>query len=355
MKQPTFNLLNEKKALYCFEHKKENMIDIKNKRCCENNCMKIPNFNLPTETKALYCFEHKKENMIDIINKRCFENNCMKRPTFNLPTETKALYCFEHKQVNMISISKKTCQYLKCKDNALYGLINKRPQYCISHKTENMINLILENKCCVIDCDNEYEHLIETNKYCNKHIPNEEYGMVVKRLCKYCDIKEESKYTCNDCKKIQNKKEWAVVRYLRKVIDTTFEYNSSKMLQGCSKKRPDIYFELPTHCIIVEIDENQHNSYEDSCECARINEIVNGIGGRPVIIIRYNPDIIKNNGKIVNITQSDKIDLLVKIIKEELTKNYDEFIVKIIQVFYNDNYEVYQHVKEDIITDKVSI
>jgi len=27
------------------------------------------------------------------------------------------------------------------------------------------------------------------------------------------------------------------------------------MLQGCSKKRPDIYFELNSHCLIVEIDE----------------------------------------------------------------------------------------------------
>ena len=36
------------------------------------------------------------------------------------------------------------------------------------------------------------------------------------------------------------------------------------------------------------MSENQHNYYEDSCECSRINEIVNGIGGRPVIIIRYN-------------------------------------------------------------------
>jgi hypothetical protein len=293
--------------------------------------------------------------MIDITHKKCCENNCMKRPNFNLPIEKKALYCFEHKKENMISISKKNCQYLKCKDIALYGLINKKPQYCTIHKNENMVNLILENKCCVLDCDNEYEHLINNDKYCNKHMINEEYEMIVKRLCKYCDIKEESKYICNDCKKIKNKKEWAIVRYLRKVIDTKFEYNSSKMLQGCSKKRPDIYFELPTHCIILEIDENQHNSYEDICECARINEIVNGIGGRPVIIIRYNPDIIKNNGNIVNIQQSYKIDLLVKIIKDELIKNYDKFIVKIIQIFYNDNYELYQNLKEEIITDKVCI
>jgi hypothetical protein len=105
----------------------------------------------------------------------------------------------------------------------------------------------------------------------------------------------------------------------------------------------------------VEIDEHQHNTYDDTCECARINEIVNGIEGSPVIIIRYNPDIIKNNGKIVNITQSNKIDLLVKIIKEELIKDYDKFIVKIMQICYNDNYEKYKIIKEEDITKVVSI
>jgi hypothetical protein len=217
-----------------------------------------------------------------------------------------------------------------------------------------MINLVLENKCCVLECDNEYCHLIETDKYCNIHIP-EQYGMIIKRLCRYCDIKEDATFVCKECKKIQNKKEWAIVRYLRKAIDTKFEYNSSKMLQGCSKKRPDVYFELVDHVVIVEIDEHQHNTYEDSCECSRINEIVNGIGGKPVIIIRYNPDIVRNNGKQLNIKQGDRIDLLVQIIKDELVKVYESFMVKVIQIFYNDNYKIYQRVKEEIITDKVCI
>jgi hypothetical protein len=217
-----------------------------------------------------------------------------------------------------------------------------------------MINLVLENKCSVLDCDEEYNLVLDTIKYCNNHIP-EDSLIKVKRLCKYCDIKEKSDFVCKDCKKIQNKKEWAVVRYLRKAIDTKFEYNSSKMLQGCSKKRPDIYFELNKHCVIVEVDENQHTNYEDSCECARLNEIVNGIGGKSVIIIRYNPDIVRNNNTILNINQKDRIDLLVKTIKEELVKEYDIFIVKIIQLYYNDNYKIYQSIKEENITDLVSI
>ena len=36
-----------------------------------------------------------------------------------------------------------------------------------------------------------------------------------------------------------------------KNINTQFEYNSSKILETCSKKSPDIYFELNKHCVIV--------------------------------------------------------------------------------------------------------
>ena len=354
LKGPSFNLATEKTAIYCNEHKNENMIDIKHKRCSYENCLKRPSFNFATEKIAIYCSDHKKENMIDIKSKRCSYENCLKRPSFNLATEKIAIYCSEHQKENMINIKKNKCQSSKCKETPLYGLPEKRIQFCYKHKQPNMINLVLENKCSILDCDKEHDHSFNDIKYCNKHIP-ENATIVVKRICKYCDIEEESKYVCKDCKKIQNKKEWSIVRYLRNAINTKFEYNSSKMLQGCSKKRPDIYFELNKHCVIVEIDEHQHNTYADSCECSRINEIINGIGGKSVIIIRYNPDIVKNKGNILTIKPIDRINLLVKTIKEELIKEYNTFIIKLIQIYYNDDYEIYKNVKEEDITNIVSI
>ena len=36
-------------------------------------------------------------------------------------------------------------------------------------------------------------------------------------------------------------------------------------------------------------------------------------------------------------------------------KNYDLFLVKIIQLYYNDNYDIYNEIKEEIITDNVCI
>ena len=81
--------------------------------------------------------------------------------------------------------------------------------------------------------------------------------------------------------------------------------------------------------VIVEIDENQHNTYEDSCECARLNEIVNGIGGKSVIVIRYNPDTVRNKGK--------------------------QFTIKLIQIYYNDTYDTYKPIKIEDITKLIAI
>ena len=94
------------------------------------------------------------------------------------------------------------------------------------------------------------------------------------------------------------------------------------MIQGCSKKRPDVYFDLQCH---VVIDENQHNRYDSLCECSRINEIVNSIGGRPVIVIRYNPD-----------SKIKQTEILLEIIKSELNMVYEKFMVKLIQIGFNN-------------------
>jgi hypothetical protein len=342
--------------MYCSEHKKDGMIDLKHKKCIEDGCIKSPSFNKLNEKSPSYCSEHKKDGMIDLKHKSCIKEGCLISPSFNAPSESNPLFCAEHKLEGMVCTRtrNKNCQSPKCKETPIFGLRNKKPQFCLKHKQINMINLILENKCSILECNEEYDNIIDITKYCSNHTPENSF-IGVKRLCKFCDIKEESKFICKDCKKIQNKKEWAIVRYLRKAINTKFDYNSSKMLQGCSKKRPDIYFDLDKHCVIVEIDENQHNTYGESCECARINEIVNGIGGKSVIIIRYNPDVVKNKNKIITIKQSDRIDFLVKTIKEELVKDYDTFIVKTIQLYYNDDYEEYKNIKEEDITDLVCI
>ena len=61
------------------------------------DCDKGAIFNLSIEIKALYCATHKKENMVDVINKKCIKLNCNKQPAFNISTEKKGIYCYKHK------------------------------------------------------------------------------------------------------------------------------------------------------------------------------------------------------------------------------------------------------------------
>ena len=305
---------------------------LNHKKCISEGCDKQPAYNLERK-KALYCFTHKLENMIDIKSKRCISEDCNKHSTYNLPTEKKPLYCFEHESAKYDLIYRiKNVKQVNVKNTLYMDLLIKSHTF-EQTQTNRDVNLILEQKCSIPECNNEFEFTIDNIKYCLAHAP-EKYEINIKKLCKYCDMKDESTHICKDCMKISNKKEWAIVRHLRKNIDTKFEHNSSKMLQGCSKKRPDVYFELNKHCVIVEIDENQHKTYEDVCECARINEIVNGIGGKSVIIIRFNPDKIKHKKKNLEILLSDRVAILVQTIKNELIKQYDEFLVKIIQTIF---------------------
>ncbi len=59
------------------------------------DCDKRAYFNLPTEKNGLYCFTHKKENMINVINKKCIQDGCNTIPNFNLPTERNALHVLQ--------------------------------------------------------------------------------------------------------------------------------------------------------------------------------------------------------------------------------------------------------------------
>ena len=82
---------------------------------------------------------------------------------------------------------------------------------------------------------------------------------------------------------------------------------------------------------------------------------MNGIGGKSVIIIRFNPDKIKNREETINIKLEYKLEMLVKIIKEELIKEINDFKVELIQLYYNDDNENYNYIKKEEITDRVCI
>ena len=56
-----YNYKDEKQGNYCSKHKKENMINIRNKKCEEVNCETLPTFNYEGNKEGKYCKEHKKK------------------------------------------------------------------------------------------------------------------------------------------------------------------------------------------------------------------------------------------------------------------------------------------------------
>jgi hypothetical protein len=96
-------------------------------------------------------------------------------------------------------------------------------------------------------------------------------------------------------------KEKAVIDYIIKEFPLEkYSWVIDKRIQdGCSKRRPDLILDLGYQLIVVEIDENQHERYDCSCENKRLMELSRDVNHRPLVFIRFNPDEYINTDKRV--------------------------------------------------------
>jgi hypothetical protein len=125
-------------------------------------------------------------------------------------------------------------------------------------------------------------------------------------LCKspHCDTRATNKYKgyCLNCfihlfpdepnTKNYKTKEKATADFILEQfpIDKYTWITDKKIQDGCSRKRPDLFLDLGYQVIIVEIDENQHQDYDCSCENKRLMLLSQDVGHRPIVFIRFNPD-----------------------------------------------------------------
>ena len=326
LKSPNYNYIQEKTPLYCVKHKLENMVNITSKTCIFNCCRIQPHYNYKDEKKPLYCVKHKLENMIDIKNKVCIFEDCKIQPHYNYENEKIPLYCLEHKLDKMIDIKHKTCIFIGCKIRPNYNYENEKiPLYCKTHKLENMIDI--RNKICIYDgCIIRSTYNYKNEKiplYCVKH-KLENMIDILHKTCKSEDCNtliSNPKYQgfCLQCF-MDNFPDEPITRNhkIKENFATDFikqefkEYNPffDKIIQGgSSRRRPDIFMDLPTISLIGEIDEYKHDdkSYNDEDErtmeihkdlCDR--QITKKLDIKPTVIIRFNPDKYKDeNGKII--------------------------------------------------------
>ncbi len=314
IKPAYYNFKGLKEKLYCTEHKHNNMINIKIKLCEFEGCVKQPLFNYKNEKIAKFCFEHKELQMVDIKHLSCIYDKCIVRARYNF-INNNAIYCFTHKTENMIGLDSKKCKYENCVISPIFNYMDdKTGLYCATHKLENMVDVI-NIKCCFNGCNKKpsFNYDGETNPmYCFLHKLNNMINVTITK-CKtpMCDIKANANYEnyCLRCfihtypdKKIKRNyktREQSVVDFVKNEFPNLTIITDKINLEGCSKKRPDIQIDLGYQIIIIEIDENQHKTYENICENKRMMEICQDNNYRPIVFIKFNPDnYIKNGIKI---------------------------------------------------------
>jgi len=311
VKPAYYNYIGSKEKLYCNEHKLENMINVKSKLCIYEGCKKQPLFNYKNEKEGAYCYEHKNLEMIDIKHKICIQNDCSNRARYNI-SGNKPIYCFQHKLEDMIDIDAKKCKFKNCLKHPNFNYFFETSGiYCLTHKLKDMVDVV-NKKCIYENCNKKpsfnYEGKTEM-LYCLSHKLDGMINITIKK-CKtpLCDTKANPHYEnyCLRCytyiypnnkttKRNYKTKEQTVVDYVEKTFPNLTIIKDKVNGDGCSKKRPDILIDLGYQVIVVEIDENQHKNYDCSCNNKRIMEISQDNGHRPIIFIRFNPDGYKIN------------------------------------------------------------
>ena len=134
-----------------------------------------------------------------------------------------------------------------------------------SRETPICINSIIKSMC-IHGKDKQYCKICGGSKLCKS------------TFCETCKNKKYNGY-CARCyihlfpdvpiSRNYKTKEYAVLEFITKNYSEHNWINDKVIDGGCSKKRPDIFLDLLTHSIIIEIDEYQHRDY-DNCELKRI-------------------------------------------------------------------------------------
>jgi len=259
---PLYNFEGQKPQ-YCVDCKMDGMIDVKNLKCA---CGNRPSFNYEG-LKGRYCTKCRLKGMIDVAHNRCFcgEN----QPNFNYKGLT-AAFCSKCKNDDMEDLKHSLCFCEKA--IPIFNLQGLSPKYCASCKTEEMVD-VHHKKCKTLYCEVRVE-----NKY--------------EGYCLRCFI-----YTFPENTIVRNykTKETFVAQYVLSAFPNFTWITDKKIQDGCSRKRPDLFLDLGYQVIIVEIDENQHKSYDCSCQNKRIMELSQDVQHRPIIFIRFNPDAYNMN------------------------------------------------------------
>jgi hypothetical protein len=206
--------------------------------------------------------------------------------------------CKECKGSGICEHNKQKSSCKECKGSGICEH-NKRKSSCKECKGSGICEHNKEKRFCK-ECKGS--GICEHNKH--KSLCKECGGSA---LCKssHCEKRGIPKYNkyCLTCvihvlpeikvsRNYKTKENTVVTRVKSNFPDLTWSIDK-KIPDGCSARRPDLLLDIGSHIIIIEIDENKHNSYDCSCENKRLLLLSKDLNYRPIVFIRFNPDAYK--------------------------------------------------------------
>lgn len=392
--QPTFGPIggSKKDAEYCAKHVPvSGYTDVKHIKCNYLDCNKRPTFGRLGGI-AQYCAIHKPPEYINVVDKICQYPDCNTQPTFGPIGSYIAEFCAKHKpDFGYENVKSKKCQYLDCKKQPVFGPIGgsrKDVEFCATHKPLTGY-IDLSNKRCIYEGCKKYPtygFLGRTISHCTHH---KEPSMILNPLkrcheCKkiatytkdklfYCDIcnnnaldsieigntclccritsiadnTDKNTIYCTNCtEKIKTggisfsvrtkEKENRIFKLITKE-NNYFAIQDSTIEEGCSKRRPDIRLFANWGSLIIEVDENQHRNYTNSCNYSRLNDIYVDNDSEKMVVIRYNPDNYKPSPDYKLASQAERETTLLKYINEFMTKEATQILsgINILHLYYD--------------------
>lgn len=296
------------RPIYCATHGKEidGMDDIVNPRCRHAGCNVIASYGPKESRKRMYCVEHAEgiDGMENVVNPRCLHEGCNVIASFGPKGSRKKMYCVEHaKGIDGIeNVVSRKCQHDGCETQPSFGHEPGKPLFCLTHASKEMKDVI--NRRCV-SCG-----LFQVRR--KPH------------LCSYCSPESSKR---------QKTREIEILNLLKSTQDFPSFVHDKSVGRPCGDFRPDFLFgNFGTHCVVLEVDEDQHRAYDPECERIRMINILNS-QVLPCVFVRYNPDAFHVDGKTIRVDKTKRHRILIETLREYFV--YDSETSKVVYLYYD--------------------
>lgn len=285
------------------------------RRCCKQA------FYGHVYKRPLHCGGCRGPGETNVASPRCV--SCQQRRTrYGYPAR-KATHCGACKTDAMVAVGKKC---LVCNQKTpSFGFAPNKPTHCRACKTDGMAD-VANSKCqgCLEKVPSFGLQPGKPTHCASCKTPEMEDVKTVTAPCGSCGLQHRRDRLkdglCSCCRQGLGRVEHRMRRELEKLSDAWIFDKPAPGVLACSDRRyrGDAWLGLAGHVVVVECDEDQHKHYDTTCELRRLAELWAACEGRPLVVVRWNPDGFRVARTPVEVSERVRLRALLEAVKAAL-------------------------------------